>query len=70
MITRGAKSEDDEILTVEDVAKILKVPVGTIRKWRSEKTGPKGFRVGKYVRFRRSSVDLFIEEREAVAQDY
>ena len=63
-IARGAKS-DDEILTVEEVAEILKVSVGTIRKWRSEGAGPKGFRVGKYVRFRRSSVDLFIQEREA-----
>jgi excisionase family DNA binding protein len=54
-----------EILTIQEVAELLKVPVGTVRKWRSEGMGPQGFRVGKHVRYRRSSVDLFIAEREA-----
>ncbi|WP_411267437.1 helix-turn-helix domain-containing protein [Actinoplanes sp. KI2] len=69
LTAKDADKDDDEILTIEDVAEILKVPVGTVRKWRSARIGPKGFRVGKYVRFRRSSVDLFIEQREA-AQDF
>jgi hypothetical protein len=36
---------------------ILKVPVGTLRKWRTNSEGPKGFRAGKYVRYRRSAVE-------------
>ena len=69
MTTKDAHADNDEILTIEEVSEILKVPTGTIRKWRTERMGPRGFRVGKYVRFRRSSVELFITEREA-EQDY
>lgn len=54
----------DELLTLEEVAAILKVPVTTLRKWRTAGTGPRGFRVGKYVRFRRSAVEQFIQEKE------
>jgi excisionase family DNA binding protein len=56
--------DNDELLTVDEVAEIFKVPVGTIRKWRTERTGPEGFRVGKYLRFRRSAVERFIAEKE------
>lgn len=55
----------DELLTLDEVAAILKVPPGTVRKWRAEGAGPQGFRVGKYVRFRRSAVEQFIRERES-----
>ena len=58
----------DELLTIGEVAEILKVPVGTIRKWRSEGEGPEGFRVGKHVRFRRSAVARFIAAREGLNQ--
>jgi helix-turn-helix protein len=37
----------DELLTLDEVAAILKVPPSTVRKWRTEGTGPQGFRVGK-----------------------
>ncbi|MEU8820619.1 helix-turn-helix domain-containing protein [Actinoplanes sp. NPDC048796] len=53
---------------MEEVAGILKVPVGTMRKWRNEGSGPPGFRVGKYVRYRRTAVDRYISERES--QEY
>ncbi|MBM2621830.1 helix-turn-helix domain-containing protein [Actinoplanes sp. LDG1-06] len=55
---------EDELLTVEEVATMLKVPVGTVRTWRSNREGPPGFRVGKYVRYRRSVVEEFIAQRE------
>lgn len=38
----------DDLLTTEEVAQIFRVPVATIRKWRNDRTGPPGFRVGKY----------------------
>jgi excisionase family DNA binding protein len=61
------KQTHDELLTITEVAEILKVPVATLRKWRSARSGPEGFRIGKYVRFRRSSVDRFVNASEAAA---
>jgi excisionase family DNA binding protein len=58
-------SSSDRLLTTEEVAEIMRVPVATVRKWRSQRTGPHGFRVGKYVRYRRSAVDAFLDEKEA-----
>jgi len=58
------RSHADEILTLDEVAQILKVPVGALRKWRTNGAGPKGFRAGKYVRYRRSAVEQFIAEQE------
>jgi excisionase family DNA binding protein len=63
--TEPGKSAADELLTLEEVAEIFKVPPATVRKWRANREGPPGFRVGKYVRFRRSLVDRYIADREA-----
>lgn len=54
----------DDLLTIEEVAEIFRVPVATVRKWRNDRTGPPGFRVGKYVRYRRSAVERHITELE------
>ncbi|MFI1994885.1 helix-turn-helix domain-containing protein [Actinoplanes sp. NPDC020271] len=58
----------DPLLTLDEVADMLRVPVSTMRKWRSGGGGPRGFRVGKYVRFRRTAVEEFIQEREAAQE--
>jgi len=49
--------------TVEDVAAFLGVPVKTIYDWRTRDYGPKGLRVGKYVRFRPEDVDAWVDEQ-------
>jgi excisionase family DNA binding protein len=64
MAVKGNRPEADELLTIDEVASIFKVPLKTVRAWRSNREGPRGFRVGKYVRFRRSAVDAFIAEQE------
>ncbi|MEU7909314.1 helix-turn-helix domain-containing protein [Actinoplanes sp. NPDC049118] len=58
------KALNDELLSVDDVAELLKVPVGTLRKWRTGGSGPTAFRVGKYLRYRLSAVERFIKEQE------
>jgi len=58
------KKAADELMTLEEVAEVFRVPPATVRKWRSNRDGPSGFRVGKYVRFRRSEVDKFIKKME------
>ena len=49
------------LLTVQDLANYLEVPVATIYAWRYRRQGPPGFRVGRHLRFRSSDVEQWIE---------
>jgi excisionase family DNA binding protein len=51
----------DQLLTAQQLADYLGVPVATIYAWRYRHQGPPGFRVGKHLRFRRSDVEAWIE---------
>jgi len=53
----------DQLLTVEDLAAYLEVPVATVYAWRHRRQGPPGFRVGRHLRFRWSDVERWINER-------
>lgn len=48
--------EHAELWTIEDVANYLGVPKQTVYAWRTSGYGPQGFRVGKHVRWRASTV--------------
>ena len=52
----------DELLTVQELAALLKVPVSTVYSWRHLGVGPRGIRVGRYVRYRRADVEAFLDE--------
>jgi excisionase family DNA binding protein len=51
------------MLTVQDVAAILGVPSATLYCWRYQGKGPKGIRVGRYVRYREEDVSRWLEEQ-------
>jgi excisionase family DNA binding protein len=51
----------DRLLTVDELAEYLGVPVGTVYAWRYRHEGPPGFRVGKYVRYRWQDVQTWIQ---------
>jgi excisionase family DNA binding protein len=53
----------DRLLTVEDLADYLDVPVATIYAWRYRRQGPPGFRVGRHLRYRRADVEQWITDR-------
>lgn len=53
----------ERLLSTEDLAAYLQVPLQTIYKWRRLGTGPVGFRVGKHVRYSRGAVDEWLSER-------
>lgn len=42
----------DRLLSAQELAKYLEVPVKTIYTWRHRNTGPRAFRIGKHLRFR------------------
>jgi excisionase family DNA binding protein len=50
----------DQLLTVKELAELLQVPVPTIHNWRYRRQGPKGFRVGRHIRFLKSDVDSWL----------
>lgn len=53
----------DRLLTVEELAEYLGVPVATIYAWRHRREGPPGFRVGKHLRYRSSDVETWIQRK-------
>jgi excisionase family DNA binding protein len=53
----------DHLLTITEVAELLRVPVATLRYWRHLGTGPHSFRVGRGVRYRRGDVRAWINAK-------
>jgi excisionase family DNA binding protein len=58
---------DDELLTAQELADYLKIPLATIYKLRQEGTGVPGLRIGKHLRSRRSDVEMWLESKNAAA---
>ena len=55
--------EDERFYSIEDIAKILNVSDGAVRKWL--KAGAlKGIKLGRIWRIRESDLDRFLRERE------
>ncbi|MFL6353347.1 MAG: helix-turn-helix transcriptional regulator [Bryobacteraceae bacterium] len=48
------------LLNESEVAEMLSVPVGSIRRWRFAKTGPKYIKLGNCVRWRPEDVGAYI----------
>lgn len=53
--------QNDRLLTLEEVAGYLQVPVKTLYDWRHRGLGPTGLRVGRYVRYRQADVDAWLD---------
>jgi excisionase family DNA binding protein len=53
----------ESLMTVEQVAEYLNVPIKTVYRWRLTGTGPRGARVGRYVRFRRTDVEAWVDRQ-------
>jgi excisionase family DNA binding protein len=60
----------DRLLTVEELAEYLGVPVATLYAWRYHRQGPPGFRVGRHVRYRWADIEEWIGLRIEASQDY
>ncbi len=50
-----------EMLTMPEVAKLLRIPIATLRYWRHLGTGPRSFRMGRSVRYWRTEVDAWLQ---------
>lgn len=61
--TAPTADERRQLLSIEELADYLDVPVATVRRWRIDKTGPRGIRVGRHIRYRPSDVEFWLELR-------
>ena len=53
----------EELLTLTEVAEILKVPVNTLRWWRQRSTGPEFFKMGRRLVTTVGDVRRFIRQQ-------
>jgi hypothetical protein len=59
---------DDELLTLDDVAEILRTPVNTVRWWRQEGTGPEFFKIGRRLYTTVGDLRTFIRTQRLASQ--
>ena len=55
----------DDVLTIKEVAALLRTPEATLRYWRHLGTGPRSFRLGRHVRYLRGDVNSWVESQRA-----
>jgi excisionase family DNA binding protein len=53
----------DRLMTLTELAEMLGIPVNTLYGWRCRGEGPPGYRIGRYVRYRRSAVETWLESQ-------
>lgn len=51
------------LLTIQDLASYLQIPVATIYRWNSRGAGPAYRKVGKYVRYRPEDVERWLQSQ-------
>jgi predicted DNA-binding transcriptional regulator AlpA len=51
-------------LTPDDIAAMFDVPLETVYQWRKKRTGPRGFRIGKHLRYDPADVRAYVDQRK------
>ena len=54
----------ERLMSVEELAEAVNVPVTTIYQWNHKGTGPRPIHVGRYLRFDPSEVREWLEQRK------
>jgi excisionase family DNA binding protein len=57
-----------DYLNIQEVADLTRAPVETVRYWRKTGTGPKAFKVGRRVLYRRADVEAWIQQQYEAAR--
>ena len=53
----------DDLIRERDAAKIIDVHKMTLAGWRHEGRGPEYIKIGKNIRYRRSAIEKWLEDR-------
>ncbi len=51
----------ERLLSAQDVAEYLGVPLATLYQWRTKGTAPRAVKVGRHIRFRPADVEAWCE---------
>lgn len=54
---------EDQLVSPAELAEFLGIPVSTIYQWRYRGQGPRGYRIGKHVRFRWDDIESWLASR-------
>lgn len=63
-----SQRDDEEVLTLLEVAEILKVSPNTLRWWRQQHTGPAFFRMGRRIMSTVGDVRRFMREQRRASR--
>lgn len=55
----------EHLVTIDDVAAFLRIEKGTLYQWRSRRTGPRAFKVGRHLRYDMAEVRAWLESQGA-----
>jgi excisionase family DNA binding protein len=55
------------LLSAEELAAYLRVPVSTLYVWRTRGNGPQALKVGRHLRYRSDDVEDWLERRKVPA---
>ena len=64
-MTEPATGREPELLTIREAAELVRAPVATLRYWRHLGTGPRSFRLGRRVLYRRDDLHDWIARQRA-----
>lgn len=53
----------DHLMSPEELAEWLGIPVRTVYAWRHRGVGPRGAKVGKHVRYRRADAEAWLADQ-------
>lgn len=59
----------DDLMTLPEVALLLRRPEATLRQWRHKGYGPPSFRIGGSVVYRAAAVRQWVAEQERTERD-
>ncbi|SDY90776.1 DNA binding domain-containing protein, excisionase family [Modestobacter sp. DSM 44400] len=68
-MSEHTRDDAPELLTSTEAADLLRAPVATLRYWRHLGTGPRSFRLGRRVLYRRDDLHAWIDAQHAEAVD-
>lgn len=53
----------EKLLSAQDVADYVGVPLATLYQWRCKGTAPRAVKVGRHIRFRPADVEAWLERQ-------
>jgi excisionase family DNA binding protein len=51
------------LLSPEQLSEYLGIPLASIYRWRACRTGPRGIRVGRHVRYRITDIETWLDQQ-------